>query len=326
MTSTYMNKIYFFIMLNMGLISGALATTSETKKHNDNISEGFQLLQNKCLSCHSSSPNESQQIAPPMYAIKKHYIDKNTDKQKFVDDIYKFVTNPSLSESKMPKAIERFGLMPNLHFNKEEVKIIADAIYTTPFDKPSWFDSHYKNKHTKKQADKSNYQPINTTNNSDPLKESRVYINKTQSTLSKNLLTKINEEGTVGALKFCNINAIPITSQYENNNILTIKRVSDKNRNPKNYANKEEIQYINEAKLLLGKNKEISPKIVKRTHSTTTYHPILTKKMCLQCHGDPQTEIKEAVYNKIKQLYPEDKATGYTEHQLRGVWVVDMAN
>ncbi|WP_054113477.1 hypothetical protein [Marinagarivorans algicola] len=102
-------------------------------------------------------------------------------------------------------------------------------------------------------------------------------------------LTKINDEGTISALSFynSNSNAVALTNQYQKkqhsiNNFLAIKRVSDANRNPKNYANKEEMAYINKAKRLLNVNTEIPPKIVKRTHSKTTYHPILTKAMCLQ--------------------------------------------
>jgi hypothetical protein len=46
--------------------------------------------------------------------------------------------------------------------------------------------------------------------------------------------------------------------------------------------------------------------------------------MCLQCHGKPGTDISEATTAKLRQLYPNDKATGYGINELRGIWVVEM--
>jgi len=40
---------------------------------------------------------------------------------------------------------------------------------------------------------------------------------------------------------------------------------------------------------------------------------------CLQCHG---TEISPAVSAKLTELYPQDKAVGYKEGDLRGAFVV----
>jgi hypothetical protein len=42
--------------------------------------------------------------------------------------------------------------------------------------------------------------------------------------------------------------------------------------------------------------------------------------MCLQCHGKPQQELTTVTLNKIKTLYPDDKAIGYSENQVRGIW------
>jgi len=42
-----------------------------------------------------------------------------------------------------------------------------------------------------------------------------------------------------------------------------------------------------------------------------------TQKLCLQCHGTPDT-INAEVQAKLKELYPEDKAVGYGVNQIRG--------
>jgi hypothetical protein len=43
---------------------------------------------------------------------------------------------------------------------------------------------------------------------------------------------------------------------------------------------------------------------------------------CLQCHGQPGTDINEATMAQIKNLYPEDHATGYKLGDVRGLWKV----
>jgi hypothetical protein len=43
-----------------------------------------------------------------------------------------------------------------------------------------------------------------------------------------NLTQKISEKGAENALEFCNVNAIPLTKQLEDQHNVMIKRVSDK--------------------------------------------------------------------------------------------------
>ena len=43
------------------------------------------------------------------------------------------------------------------------------------------------------------------------------------------------------------------------------------------------------------------------------------QKLCLGCHGK---SIAPEVKAKLAELYPEDKATGFSEGDLRGAFVV----
>mgnify|MGYP001556941193 CR=1 FL=1 len=54
------------------------------------------------------------------------------------------------------------------------------------------------------------------------------------------------------------------------------------------------------------------------------YYAIVTNTMCLKCHGDKDVTIEPETFEKIKTLYPSDKATGYAANELRGMWVVEM--
>ena len=46
--------------------------------------------------------------------------------------------------------------------------------------------------------------------------------------------------------------------------------------------------------------------------------------MCLQCHGKPNQDIKRPTLNSLANLYPEDKATGYSINQVRGIWSISF--
>jgi hypothetical protein len=158
-----------------------------------------------------------------------------------------------------------------------------------------------------------------------PLEKGLEYALKTKSILGKNLLGAIKEKETVGALLFCNENALHLTdtvaSQIDG---VEIKRVSDRYRNPKNIANVNELSYIEKTKTQLMYGKKITPQIQEIEGKIVGYYPIMTNKMCMQCHGNPSTEIEKNTLLKIKELYPDDLAVGYSPDELRGIWVVTM--
>ena len=142
---------------------------------------------------------------------------------------------------------------------------------------------------------------------------------ETKKNLVTNLTQKISEKGAENALEFCNVNAIPLTKQLEDQHNVMIKRVSDKNRNPKNKANVEELKYIAQFKKQTAKKEEIKPVVIEKGNKVKFYYPIETNTMCLQCHGK---EIKQEVTSQILKLYPKDMAVGYNESEVRGIWSI----
>ena len=102
------------------------------------------LLKNNCLICHGGGSSHDAMIAPPMFAIKKHYIDDETTKESFVNDIVSWIPNPKEENTRMPGAIRNYNLMPPLNLPEEDLKAIATFIYENDMDKPEWFDEHEK--------------------------------------------------------------------------------------------------------------------------------------------------------------------------------------
>ena len=148
------------------------------------------------------------------------------------------------------------------------------------------------------------------------------YAVETKGVLGKNLMNAINTQGTEKAIEFCSTKAIVLTDSMGTAFDATLKRVSDKPRNPLNKATENETDFINELKEKISKGEKMTPKFTESDGKITGYFPIETNAMCLQCHGSKDLDINPNVLKKIAQLYPKDLATGYKENQIRGIFVV----
>jgi pimeloyl-ACP methyl ester carboxylesterase len=157
-----------------------------------------------------------------------------------------------------------------------------------------------------------------------PLEQGKNIAMQTKLALGKNLMHAVNTRGTAGALEFCSEKAFLLTDSMSKVLNAKIRRVSDKNRSPLNAASGSELAYIRDAKASLAKGEPVKSKMQEQVGKHVGYYPIVTEAMCLQCHGKPGTDISEATTAKLRQLYPNDKATGYGINELRGIWVVEM--
>ncbi|PWH81415.1 Tll0287-like domain-containing protein [Brumimicrobium oceani] len=151
------------------------------------------------------------------------------------------------------------------------------------------------------------------------------YASTTKATLGKNLMGAIMEKGTEHALEFCNVQAMTLTDSMSQEHNAKITRVSDKPRNQNNQANAEELEQIEYYKGLIAEGKtgkEITPNVKMKGDKVQFYYPIITNEMCLQCHGTKEEQVKPATLAMLADLYPEDKATGYGDNEVRGIWSI----
>ncbi|HHS96121.1 MAG TPA: DUF3365 domain-containing protein [Phaeodactylibacter sp.] len=293
------------------------ANEEQMKKENANedLSKGFQLLESSCFSCHSPNANIKNKVAPTMATIKKHYITKGVSKEEFTKSFIEFLNNPVEEKAKIPQAVEQFGVMPKFNFSDAQLKQMANYIYNTELEAPDWYTNHYQKE---KQKHKINLEDLSYVD------LGKRYALSTKSVLGKNLKSAIKNKGTENAVEFCHERAYPLTDSMAIVLNAKIKRVSDQPRNPKNAANESELKYIASAKSILATQGKIKPQVQELNGKMVGYYPILTNKMCMQCHGKPNTDIQAATLEKLNALYPKDMARGYTENQLRGIWVVEM--
>jgi hypothetical protein len=145
--------------------------------------------------------------------------------------------------------------------------------------------------------------------------------------LSSALLSAIESQGIPHALKFCNLQAIPLTDSLAEAYKVEVSRVSIKNRNTLNMADSLDLVFLELMQQNLILHKKTSDTIVMSVDGALTYmSPIIIAPPCLQCHGMPETDIKSQNLSLIKTLYPDDKAIGYQLGELRGMWKIRFKN
>ncbi len=141
-------------------------------------------------------------------------------------------------------------------------------------------------------------------------------------TLKGELISSMQQGGPNQAVEVCSKKALFLTNQIEKETGYSVKRTSFKYRNPVNAPDKyetEALKYFQEAASKGNLPKYYIQGINENGKIVYIYYkPLKVEGVCLTCHGDPQLMDRNLV-NKIKTLYPNDKAIGYKEGDFRGV-------
>lgn len=167
-------------------------------------------------------------------------------------------------------------------------------------------------------------------NNQFSEKEKQEYITKGKEiaqasfeALSSELMAQMKEGGPAKAVPFCNVEAIPLTSELSEKYNVTIKRTTDKLRSCDNDPSFKELEIINNYESQLAKNLELKPVVeIDSLGKKHFYAPIIIQAKCLVCHGKVNETMTVKTDSIIKSIYPFDIATGYSEGDLRGIWSI----
>ena len=279
------------------------------------LAKGFQKLQTVCFSCHSPNANATEKVAPTMAEVKAAYSSHTETEEDFIAVFTHFVSDPNSEKSLLKSANELYGMMPKFEFTEKELTQVAKYVYHTPLENEDWFENSFANEKEKYKADNTKMSYVEL---------GKKFALSTKSVLGKNLKGAIKNKGTESAVSFCNERAIQLTDSMSDQLHAKIIRVSDQPRSSGNLANEDQLAYIAGAKFTLAQGGKIKPLVQEIDGKMVAYYPIVTNKMCLQCHGAPNEQIKPETMKNIVALYPDDKATGYDVNQLRGIWVVAM--
>lgn len=155
------------------------------------------------------------------------------------------------------------------------------------------------------------------------LEEARGLPAKMVPKLLEVLQDEIAKGGHANAISVCREKAPAMAKGMSEQTGWAIRRVSLKNRNPKAVPDAWEAGVLNEFEQRLAAGQ--SPVTMEKSEvveidgkKTLRYMKALpTQELCLSCHGKPG-KVSAEVQAKLKELYPDDKATGYDAGQIRG--------
>ena len=143
--------------------------------------------------------------------------------------------------------------------------------------------------------------------------------------LKSELKKAIEDGGPVNAINVCNTRAMEISNKVSEEEGLKVGRVSLKNRNPNNAPNKWQRKALKDFETRKSEGEAVESmtyaEVIEQENGRQFrfMKAIPTGEICILCHGD---NIAPEVMTKLKELYPDDRATGFNIGDIRGAFVV----
>ncbi len=143
--------------------------------------------------------------------------------------------------------------------------------------------------------------------------------------LQGELIAAMKDGGPVKALDVCRVRAPEIAVATATGTPWKVARTAVKVRNASNAPDAWETAKLAEFGKRLAAGEEMPALetyevVEKNGHPTFRYMKAIgTSSPCLNCHG---ASLKPEIAEKVKELYPEDQAVGFTTGQLRGAFTL----
>lgn len=153
--------------------------------------------------------------------------------------------------------------------------------------------------------------------------QSRDAAKQLQQTLGQALQRAMQKDGVEGAVKTCNLKAMPLTQELSKKLGADIGRTALKIRNTQNSPDAWEKMQLENFLVRLEKGEPIGAmEAVSQDGKNFRYmKAIPMQAQCAACHGG---QVNPTLYRKIKALYPHDQATGFNVGDLRGAFTITI--
>ncbi len=155
------------------------------------------------------------------------------------------------------------------------------------------------------------------------LKEARLIAQSLPPKLLNVIQAEIDKRGTEQALVAYSHLSPKVLADASEETGWEIRQVSPMNRNPKGLPDAWETGILAEFDRRISGG-ELPVKMDKGevvVEGGKRYYrymqPMMMQRVCMECHG-PEDAINPGVRQRIKELYPADRATGYTDGMMRG--------
>lgn len=132
----------------------------------------------------------------------------------------------------------------------------------------------------------------------------------------------LTEGGGLKAIEMCSTRAIAIMAKVSKEHNLDVKRTSLKIRNPNNAPDEWEraqLQKFIERKQAGEDPSKIETGVMVVNGKFRYMKAIPLQDNCLGCHGE---YVPDNLMEKLKELYPDDEATGFREGDIHGAFSV----
>jgi hypothetical protein len=136
-----------------------------------------------------------------------------------------------------------------------------------------------------------------------------------QTRLIEVLTTELERSGPTGAIGVCRDSAPELTSEVSREVGVSVARTSHKLRNPRNVAPEWARDIVERG--AGTKAEDATQHVVDLGDRVGVLRPIGTLGMCTTCHGD-EAAMEPELLERLHELYPEDRATGFEVGDLRG--------
>lgn len=143
--------------------------------------------------------------------------------------------------------------------------------------------------------------------------------------LKGELEAAVAEGGFEKAIEVCHLRAEPIKEAVEKSTAenIRVKRTTHRSRNPDNNPDEVEDKALLYFENIIDKGESIPEFYIQKVTRNDSaffyfFKPLKIESLCLGCHGKTEN-ISPAVVALLGNLYPGDKATGYSEGEFRGL-------
>lgn len=141
------------------------------------------------------------------------------------------------------------------------------------------------------------------------------------------LTEEIDKGGPESAIAVCQDKAPQLAKAATDASGWSVRRVSLRNRNPRAVPDAWERAALEDFDRRAAAGE--SPATLEKAELVQDngvgmrryIRALPTQQLCLQCHG-PSEQLKPAVVERLRALYPDDKATGYAVGQIRGAMTI----
>jgi hypothetical protein len=147
------------------------------------------------------------------------------------------------------------------------------------------------------------------------LRHADLIIVTLQGALLAELHRRLEAEGPAGALDACHLAAIPVEQRSARYEGVTVGRTSARLRSPANAPPAWAVPIVE--RYATQPRADVDGFVVDLGNRVGVLRPIREQPLCGSCHG-PERALGPGVTARLAQLYPEDRAIGFRDGDIRG--------